>query len=234
MRETDDWRLQVDVDGTDPADWLAAIVASETLVRDMSLAFEHRIIASRDGSRVYFYGASREQCEATGRAVRTEARDQGWRVHTELKRWHPYSEEWEQADVPVPTDSAEINAERSVLQKREQSETAARGYPEFEVRVDLPSHHAAKVLFKKLSDEGLSPVRRWKYLIIGVTDEIAGETLASRIKSSDPDSVATVEGTIMAVRDELRTLRPSPFSVFGESNGPSTRDFAKPLAPRHE
>jgi len=102
--------------------------------------------------------------------------------------------------------------------RREQEETAARGYPEFEVCVDLPSHHDAKALCGRLEGEGLSPVRRWRYVLIGVTDEVSGDALAERIRSMVPAGThARVEGTMKAVRNDLRSCRPSPFSVTAQT-----------------
>jgi hypothetical protein len=225
-----DWRLEVDLHDGANADLLAEIIASEALIHDMSLAFKDRVIASREGSRIYFYAGDRQQCDAIEKAARAEALLNGWELTIELRRWHHYSEEWQRADIPIPTSESDIEVERADLQGRERSETAARGYPEFEVRADLPSHHAAKSLSEELSVEGLCPIRRWKYVIVGVTDEVTGEDLATRIELSVPGSRATVEGTITAVRENLRHLRRSPLSWFDEADVDSRNDPEKPSA----
>jgi hypothetical protein len=210
----DDWRLEVDLDEMEKSDWLAAILAAKKLEHDLSVEFQDRVIASQDGTRIFFYAATREQCDATAKALKAEVNEQGWTVTTDLTRWHPLAEEWEAPDVPMPKDSDEISAERAILMRREQAETSAKGYPEFEVRVDLPSHHDAKTLCDHLEAEGLSPVRRWRFVLVAVTDEVTGEALAERIRSFAPaGSRATVEGTLAAVRNDLRLSRPSPISV---------------------
>jgi hypothetical protein len=214
----DDWRLEVDVGQEHLADWLAAVVAAQTLEHDLSVAFQDRIIATQEGTRIFFYAASREQCKAVARAVEVEVSEQGWDITTDMRQWHPLAEDWEASDVPLPRDPESIEAERVIRMTREQAETAARGYPEFEVRVDLPSHRDARSLSDRLEKEGLSPVRRWRYVLIGVTDEITGEALAERIRSVVPaGSRARVEGTITAARSDLRSPRPNPFAVISEN-----------------
>jgi hypothetical protein len=202
-----DWRLAVDVEGSDPADWLAAVAASQRLQSDLSLAFGRRIIASRDGNTLFFYGASRDQCEAVRKAVLREAQDQGWVTNVVLKRRHPYSEEWVGADSPMPETPADVEAETQVLQVREQAETASKGYPEFEVRVTLHSHGEARRLYAELREEGLSPVRRWRYFIVGVPGEVSGDALAKHSSAPLAGWSRSFRGTITAARDDLRSAR---------------------------
>ncbi len=100
---------------------------------------------------------------------------------------------------------------------REREETARRGYPEFEVRIDLPSRHAAIRLSEHLHSEGIAVVRRWKYLLIGATDEDSAKMLAERIQREAPQgSQAKVEGTWAAVYEGIT---PSPFSLLGGLGG---------------
>lgn len=99
---------------------------------------------------------------------------------------------------------------------REREETAKRGYPEFEVRVDLPSRHDAGKLSEQLRKEGLPTVHRWRYLLVGATDEDSAKALADRIRNEAPDSRVTVEGTWAVA---YRERSPSPFAVLGGSGG---------------
>jgi hypothetical protein len=100
---------------------------------------------------------------------------------------------------------------------REREDTARRGYPEFEVRVDLPARHDAVNLSEQLQKEGLPAVRRWKYLLVGEADEDSAKTLAERIRDEAPiGSRVKVEGTWAAVNAELS---PNPFAVLGGLGG---------------
>lgn len=210
----DDWRLQVDFEQTGPADALTAILDAHRLDHDLSEEFADRVIVSQDGPRLYVYAASEEQLERAKEALGKEARRQGWRVSVDVRRWHPIEEEWLDPKVPLPDDDAARRAERESLMQREREETAKRGYPEFEVRVTLPSHHAANALAETLRDEGLIPVKRWRFLVVGATDEESARALAEKIRAeAPPKSQAQVEGTVQAVHADARLAR-GPFSVF--------------------
>jgi hypothetical protein len=81
------------------------------------------------------------------------------------------------------------------------------------LRVDLPSRHDAVGLSAQLRQEGLPAVRRWKYLLVGATDEDSAKTLAERIRNVAPSgSRVTVEGTWAAAYADRA---PSPFAVLG-------------------
>ncbi len=94
---------------------------------------------------------------------------------------------------------------------------AESGEPEFEVRVDLPSHREAVRFAEHLRAEGLPAVRRWKYLVVGATDEDGARALATRLESEAPSgSEVVVEGSGQVAYAE----RPAnPFAVFGGLGG---------------
>ena len=108
-------------------------------------------------------------------------------------------------------------AEREQRVAAERAEVAAGADPQFEVRVDLPSHHDAVRFDELLAAEGLTAVRRWKYLVVGAADEDSAAALAERLRAEAPaGSVVTVEGNAKVVYDE----RPSnPFAIFGGLGG---------------
>ena len=99
----------------------------------------------------------------------------------------------------------------------ERKQTEERGYPEFEVRANLPSRHDALHFAERLHSEGLPTVHRWKYLLVGATDEDNAKALAERIESEAPaGSQVKVEGTWKAIYAE----RPAnPFALLGGLGG---------------
>jgi hypothetical protein len=100
---------------------------------------------------------------------------------------------------------------------REREETAWSGHPEFEVRIDLLSRHEAVRFCERLKEEGLPMVRRWKYLLIGATDEDSAKKLAERIRAEAPvGSKVHVEGTWAKAYAERP---PNPFAVLGGLGG---------------
>ena len=71
----------------------------------------------------------------------------------------------------------------------------------------------AKEFAEKLEGEGLKPVRRWKYMVVGAADEDAANELADRIRAEAPaDSKVTAEGSLAVA---WRERPPSPFFWLG-------------------
>jgi len=197
----DDWRLQIDFDDEAQASLLAGRLDAQQLQHDLSGEFHDRVIVTRDGARVYLYSGSREQALRARSAVQVDADRHGWKVAIDFRRWHPIAEVWEDPDKELPADNAARIEEREALMAREREETERRGYPEFEVRVDLPTHHDALRLAHQLREEGIPTVHRWRYLLVGATDEESARALAERIRLEAPaGSRARVEGTFAAVQ----------------------------------
>ena len=166
---------------------------------------------------MFLYAGTREQAEKARDAVEAEARQHGWAFDVDFRHWHPTAEEWEDPDKPLPEDDAARLSERGALMEHEREETAKRGYPEFEVRIDLPSRHDAAALSEQLRAEGLPAVHRWRYLLVGAADEDSAKALAERIRDDAPSgSRVKVEGTSAAAYAERP---PNPFAVLGGLGG---------------
>ena len=213
----DDWRLQIDLHDEGHAHALTEHLDAEQLEHDLSDAFHDRVIVSRDGARVFLYAGTREQAERARSAVEADAKQHGWTVDVEFRHWHPTAEDWEDPDKPLPEDDAAKLVEHEALIAREREETARTGHPEFEVRVDLPSRHDAVRFSEQLREEGLPTVHRWRFLLVGATDEDMANELAERIRSEAPSgSRVKVEGTWAAAYAERP---PNPFAVLGGLGG---------------
>lgn len=206
----DDWRLQVDVDH--PRSLLDSLDAAE-LEHDLSGAFHDRVIVSREGTQVFFYAGSREQAEQARQFIVDLDQKHAWNATIELSHWHPVAEEWEDPDKPLPeSDTAKI-AEHEEMIATERKRVEETGEPEFEVRVDLPSRHAAARFSEQLKAEGLLVVHRWRFLLVGATDEDAAKALAKRIgEEASPESTVKVEGTWKEAYAEQPF---NPFAVLG-------------------
>lgn len=213
----DDWRLQVDLHDAKHAQPLIERLDARELQHDLSDAFHDRVIVTRDDARVFLYAGSREQAEGARELILTLAEQHGWTADAELRRWHPAAEDWEDPDKPLPEGNAAQMAEHEALMAAERKETTERGYPEFEVRVDLPSRHDAIRFTERLRGEGLPVVHRWRFLLVGATDEDTAKALAKRIRNEAPSgSRVNVEGTWKAAYAERP---PNPFAVLGGLGG---------------
>lgn len=213
----DDWRLQVDLHDSSHPQQLVEQLEARELEHDLSDAFQDRVIVSRDDATIFLYAGSREQLESARKLVVTLDEQNGWSADLDMKRWHPIAEDWEDPDKPLPVSEADEQAERRKLMADERREGEENGYPEFEVRVDLPSRHDAIRLCEQLCDEGLPVVRRWKFLLLGAWDEDSAKALAERIRGEAPaDARISVEGTWQAAYAERP---PNPFAFLGGFGG---------------
>ncbi len=69
----------------------------------------------------------------------------------------------------------------------------AAGHAQWEVRVDLPSHHDAVQLAERLRAEGRPVIRRWKFLVLGANDSDDADELARAIRQEAPEASVQAE-----------------------------------------
>lgn len=211
----DEWRLEIDAEGA--GNEIVERLASRQLEHDLSEAFGDTVIVSRDGDKVFLYAGSREQAEAAADLIAQLAERHGWKLTTQLTRWHPDAEEWKDPDEPLPSDPESRRAEHEEALADERAEVEATGEPRFEVRVDFDSHRDAARFAEQLEAEGLPAVRRWKYLVVGAEDEDAAKALAERLRAEAPEgSEVSVEGSGRVAWEERP---PNPFAIFGGLGG---------------
>jgi len=215
---SDDWRLQIVLDDRGMARKLADSLGAGELEHELRDGYAERVIVSLDEREVFAYAGSRAQAEHAQASIGELCRVRGWRVDEQrLERWHPVAEAWEDPDTPLPADEQDLDQERAELIADEREESAAEGYPGWEVRVECDSHHDTIALSERLEAEGLRHVRRWRYLLLGATDERSANELADRIRAElPPGSTVAVEGTLPAIASQLP---PNPFAVFGGLGG---------------
>lgn len=193
---------------------LTARLEASGFEHDLETAFHGRVVVSRDGPEVFCYAGTREQAEQAEKLIGSLAAEHDWPLETELRRWHPAAEDWEDPDKPLPESDQDRAAERATLMERERRESDARGYPEFEVRVQCASHADAQAFVAHLREQGLPSVHRWKYVVLGAPDEDSANRLADRLRRDAPaGSTVTSEGTLRAVAP------PNPFAVWGGMGG---------------
>jgi hypothetical protein len=210
----DDWRLQIDLEGDGIAGSLADHLRAGELEHDLAVDIGRRVIVSNEGARIFLYAGDRDQLDRAQAAIQKYIDSKGWKATLELRHWHHEAEAWEDPDAPDASTAADKSAEHEALIATEDAETAAAGgLAEFEVRVEFPSHSEARDFAKKLEEEGLQPVRRWHYMVVGAADEDAANALAERIRAEAPaDSKVTAEGSLRAAWDQQP---PNPFFFLG-------------------
>ncbi len=210
----DDWRLQIDLEDDGLAGNLADHMRSAELEHDLAVDIGRRVIVSHEGERIFLYAGDRGQLDSARGVIQKYIDSKGWQASMELRHWHHDANAWEDPDAPLPTTEAEKAAEHEQLMETEDEETAARhGRAEFEVSVKFPSQHEAREFAKKLEDEGMRPVRRWHYMVVGAADEDAAKELAERIRAEAPaDAEVKAEYSLREIYEEQP---PNPFFFLG-------------------
>jgi hypothetical protein len=213
----DDWRLRITLEDNETADALTARLRDHTTPDERTPTMHDRIVVSSDGPEVFCYAGTREQAQASQRAVAQLAGDQGWGAEYELTHWHPTAERWEDADLPLPETDAQRAEELRQRITQERIDSERQGYPDFEVRVQCSSRGEAGELAERLRQEGIPVVHRWSAVLVGATDEGSAQQLAERLQGEAPaGSQVTVEGNLRSIYDEKPW---SPFSVLGGIGG---------------
>lgn len=209
-----DWRVRVAFDDEQLARRHAERIEEMKLTRDVRERLAGRIVVSQDGPTLFFYASTRDDAQAALQIAQGDVAADGWPAHVDLTRWHDAAEDWEPADAPLPRDSEERGAERERLMQREDEESAAQGYADWEVRIELPSWRDARSLADQLRDEGLPVVHRWRYLLVGAGDEDVARRLKDRLRrEAPPESTLVVEGTFAEVE------RNNPFAFISALAG---------------
>jgi hypothetical protein len=213
----DDWRLRATLTSHSRAAELGDLLNSGVDEHDLATTAGERVIVSVDQHELFLYTSTREQAERGAEALTRLATDRGWEITTELRRWHPTAEEWEDPDLPLPTSEAGIAGEHAELIAHERSESASMGFSEYEVRVSCTSHRQTVELAHRLRSEGIPYLRRWRYLLIGAADEESAAAVAERISGETPAGcTVTVEASLAAIDAETPA---NPFAVFGGLGG---------------
>jgi hypothetical protein len=213
----DDWRVQIEAADEGQALLLVEGLGGPGPGHTLGAAFHDRVMVSREGERVFLYAGTREQAEGARDLAARLAAENEWSLEISLAQWHHEAEQWEDPEKPVPETEAAKRAEHAELIAAERQEVAEGKPPQWEVRVDLPSHRDASRFEDALRAEGLPSVRRWKYLVVGAADEDTARELAARLETEAPAaSTVTVEGSGKVVYDERP---PNPFAIFGGLGG---------------
>jgi hypothetical protein len=210
----DDFRIRVEVPRERVHELLGALEVHERDVGVGTPSPDHVAVSHEDG-HVFLYADSTEEAARARVAVEAVLSEKAIVGELSASRWHPEEERWEDVSVPLPSTDAEHAAEHERLEEGETAESERAGYPEWEVRVTLPTHHDARAFAERLAREGIPVQRHWRHLTLGAEDEDDARALAERLRSESPrGSSVDVEGAAwpmwLAVNGPSR-----PFAIFG-------------------
>jgi hypothetical protein len=195
----DDFRIKIELDDEHASgllDRLGLELDDEAgeLARELE---QRRLVVSRDGEELFVYSASPAEAESARSVIQALLRDLGIAAVTgPVEHWLENEDRWD--DEP-PGETWE-------------EEELEHGHAPWEVRVELPSHAAARELADTLEQEGYSVERRWRYLIVGASSEEDAKALATRIHGE-----AEPGGNLV-----WETVPGNPFAIFGGLGGSGT------------
>jgi hypothetical protein len=181
-----DWRVTATLHDAAHADRVLESMREHEVENDVRHRLGGRVAVSVDGPSIFLYAGTENAAREADGIVRDLTAKHGLSADFALDRWHPAEEEWESADVALPQTDQERSAEHERLEEDETRESLATGHAQWEVRIELPSHHAAVQLADRLKAEGRPVIRRWTLLVLGANDSDDASALADAIKQEAP------------------------------------------------
>jgi hypothetical protein len=195
----DDYRIKIEIDPEHAGgllDRLGLELGDEAgeLARELE---KRRLVVSQDDDEVFVYAATPAGAESARSVIQALLRDlEVAAVTGPVEHWLDAEDRWDD-------EASEGTWEEDALEQ---------GHAPWEVRVELPSHTAARDLADTLEEEGYPVERRWRYLIAGASSKAEAESLATRVHGEVEPGGALVWETVPG----------NPFAVFGGMGGSGT------------
>jgi hypothetical protein len=187
VTDSDDWRVTISLTGQEQA---AAPASLPEVEEDIRRQLGRGVAVGAGDTQIFLYAGTEADATNAERTALDALARHDLQATAVLHRWHPIEEEWETPDVAMPQTEAERQAEHQHLEDAESAESQASGMARWQVRVELHSHHQAVALARKLENEGQPVVRRWKFLVVGASNEDQATELAAQIRREAPPDAA--------------------------------------------
>jgi hypothetical protein len=182
----DDWRVTVTLHDQGDAGQTLQSLHEHQVEDDVQRRLGQRVAVSADGPNVFLYAGSEDAAREADRVVREVLAERHLAADSSLDRWHHLEERWEDANVAMPQTAEQRQEEHERLVGDETTDSVTTGLAQWEVRVELPSHHDAVELADRLRREGRSVTRRWKFLVVGANNEDEARDLARAVEQEVP------------------------------------------------
>lgn len=181
----DDWRVTVTLHDAAHVQRAIQSVREREEADDVLGRLSYRVALAADGSSVLLYAGTEDAAREAGRVVRDLLAQQQLSADFAVDRWHPLTEQWQDADTAMPATAGPRHAEHQLANEQARLPGTA-GPAGWEVRVDMPSHRAAVALAERLQAEGRPVIRRWKYVLLGASTADEASDLAEAIEREVP------------------------------------------------
>ena len=186
MTDSTDWRVTISLPDQADVEQAQSSFSQKEVEQDVRRRLGHNVVVGSGDSELFLYAGTEVAAGEAERAARDVLGQLGIEAEFTVHRWHPIEEEWRSPDVAMPRTEAEREAEHQRLEAAETAESAAAGTPQWQARAELGSHREAVALARTLQGEGYAVVRRWKFLIVGASNEDEAQALAEHIRQEAP------------------------------------------------
>jgi hypothetical protein len=182
----DDWRVTVTLHDARHTGRAVRLLGEHAVGDDVRRRLGGRVAVSSDGPRLFLYAGAEDAARAAERVAREALDRHGLVADVALQRWSPADEDWTSPGAPIPDEAEVRQAEHQRLMEAETRQSLAHGEPGWEVRVAMPSRHAAAELADWLRAGGQPVIRRWRYVLVGAANQDEADELARRIEGEVP------------------------------------------------
>lgn len=159
---------------------------------------DHVRVASSKVDTV-LYADTADAAKEAERVAREALAQRNANADLRLEYWDARTEAWRRPAATGRSSAAPTNLSdaHEYQQQQERERSKERGLAEWQVRVDLPSHHDVRALAERLTQEGWPVVRRRKYLVAGANCEDDANSLAQEVQGYiGADAVVRVERSV--------------------------------------
>jgi hypothetical protein len=201
----DDWRVELDVP---EHHGVLDTVREHRLVKEARQRLGDDVVVTMDDDRLYAYAGSEELAREIERRLQELAAARKLEhARVTVARWHPEEQRWEPLSDALPASPAEHDAERRARDAQQETEAKERGYPEWEVRIELADHDAAQDVERRLRTQGMSVVCRARVVVVACASEDDARALAQRLRGEIPEAQRiAAEGSAAVAMDEINPL----------------------------
>jgi hypothetical protein len=199
VTDSNDWRVTISLTSQALAEQAHLAFSGQEVAEDVRGRLGRSIATGAGNSQIFLYAGTEIAAREAERVAREVLGQRGIQAQFAVHRWHPVEEEWEDPEVAMPQTEAERQAEHRRLEDAETAESLAAGTAQWQARAEFGSHREAVAVAGKLQQEGHTVVRRWKFLIVGASNEDDARELAEHIRREAPPD-ATVRAEPAGVR----------------------------------
>lgn len=218
-RETDEWRVEVDLEGDEGDISLGERLRSLDLDDEAREKLGGSVIVTRDGSSLFLYAWHEPSAREAEKVVRELMEKDGLAGQVQLMRWHPVAEQWRPEGDPLPETEPELTSEEQSRLEAAKQERRESGEYAWEVVIQAPHLRDTFELAHRLEERGLPVKRRWRYVLVGTDTQEGATQLGEELRAEAP------EGSGVGVRANPEKLPHPGFVQLGSLEPGALRDL---------